>query len=753
MAKGNGNTMANGSKKPIEPGIIARLVAGVRYGLTGNKPEWFGPGDPLPPVAQDSAVGRQFDFPVLQNVRQRPRDGENVSFSSMRALSESCDVLRLVIETRKDQIAKMRWNIKPTDEKAKPGKRCDEIKAFFAMPDREHRWDSWLRMLLDDLFVIDAPAIYPRLTLGGGLYSLEPIDGSTIKRVIDQNGRTPIPPQPAYQQVLKGLPAVDYSADELIYVPRNPRTHKIYGYSPVEQIVMTVNIALRRSLHQLQYYTEGNIPEALIGVPETWNPDQIRQFQDYWDSLLEGNTAARRHAKFIPGGLKIQETKDQALKDDFDEWLARIVCFAFSVAPTPFVKQQNRATAETAQEAAISEGLAPIMAWVKGLVDTVLVKYFGAADLEFEWEDEKVLQPEVQSKILDTKLRNGSVTINEVRALDGRDPIEGGDESMLYTSAGAVLLKDVINPPPPPEPTQIMMHPGTLPPPDNAPPPGDGKEPPEKEALGKSKKTIAPIDRERAAIVRQQIKLKKVVAAFLTAKGKDVASQVIDEMGKMSADDASRLARILDDIDLQGWLSLPGDIQTILEAVMKDGSNEALVQVGLQDAGPELVNLLNEKALAYSQERSAELVGMKWVDGELVENPNAAWAITESTREFVRGDVARAIEEGMSNDDLAELLESNYAFSAERAEMIARTETAFADVAGNMAAYRESNLVESKEWLVGAGCCELCQELDGMIIPLDENFPNDGGDGPPLHPMCRCNVVPIVKEQDAQEQD
>ena len=32
---------------------------------------------------------------------------------------------------------------------------------------------------------------------------------------------------------------------------------------------MSVNIALRRQLYQLQYYTEGNVPEALIALPET----------------------------------------------------------------------------------------------------------------------------------------------------------------------------------------------------------------------------------------------------------------------------------------------------------------------------------------------------------------------------------------------------------------------------------------------------------------------------------------------------
>ncbi len=65
---------------------------------------------------------------------------------------------------------------------------------------------------------------------------------------------------------------------------------------------MTVNIALRRQLWQLDYFTEGSIPDALIGVPQSWTPDQIRQFQDYWDTEFSGDLAKRRRAKFVPGG-------------------------------------------------------------------------------------------------------------------------------------------------------------------------------------------------------------------------------------------------------------------------------------------------------------------------------------------------------------------------------------------------------------------------------------------------------------------
>lgn len=414
---------------PLEPGLITRVVAGLRYVATGKAPDWFGPGAPMPnvvPAAQQPAVlGRAFDYPVAANQRIRPRDGEAVGFAEMRALADACDVLRLVIETRKDQIAKLRWRIVPREGGCAPDPRCHKIAAFFQSPDQEHDWDTWLRMLLEDLFVIDAPTLYPRRTRDGRLYALEPVDGATIKRILDESGRTPLPPDPAYQQILKGVPASHYTRGELIYRPRNPRTHKIYGYSPVEQIIVTVNIALRRQASLLEYYRSGSVPDALASVPKEWTPEQIAQFQTYWDALLEGDLAERRRLRFIPEGVSYIRTKEPALKDSFDEWLARLCCFAFSVSPTPLVNPQNRATADNAMAQAMDEGLLPLMQWVKNLIDHCLTHYFDAPDLEFLWRDDTSDNPHTQAQIMDIKLRNGSLTINEARALDGRGPLPG----------------------------------------------------------------------------------------------------------------------------------------------------------------------------------------------------------------------------------------------------------------------------------------------------------------------------------------
>jgi phage portal protein BeeE len=659
----------------------------------------------------------------------------------MRALADGYDLLRLVIETRKDQIEKMEWRIKVKENGQKASKqqreaaksRIDKAMEFLQFPDREHTWATWLRMALEDMLVLDACTVYPRMTRGGDLYSLDLMAGETIVRKLNKDGRTPIPPDVAYQQYIKGVPMADYTRDDILYYPRNLRTNRAYGYSPVEQIIMTVNIAIRRQIFQLNYYTEGNVPEALIPVPDTWTSDQISQFQVWFDNLLEGDLAQRRKMKFVPAGLdKIQFTKEAILKDEYDEWLARVVCYAFSVPPTPFVKQVNRATAQTAQVAALQEGLVPIQNWIKNLHNIILWKYLQQPDLEFSWEEEVEMSAEEQAGIMDKKIRNGSMTIDESRDLDGKDPLPNGlgAQPLIFTAMGAQLLSTVLEPPEPvePPPTGAAPEPasGSARPTDkNAAPP------PKAEKLEKiKKKTMKPIDRERKKIKTARTNIKNVLTPLFRKTMKSAKEIFHVELDKAESD---QVKKILAKLDLEGWAVITDDIDEILAAVTRDGTYQALYQIGMSEEN--LTDKMSELALKYAKDRAAELVGRKWVDGKLIDNPKAEWAITDSTREMLRSDVARAIEEGWSNKKFADAIEENYAFSEARAEMIARTETAFADVQGNMNAYKESGVVSGKEWIVGSGGgCDECEANDAQgEIGIDEDF-SSGDDAPPLHP-------------------
>lgn len=765
-------TKGGGTAKPVDQSLIAMAIRGLATRVRDILPStWFSPVQPLEPVAPQ-AEGRQWDYPVGYNLRLVPKEQEGISFPQLRALADGYDVLRLLIERRKDQMVQLKWSVRPIDPKAKVENdpRVLALTNFLRVPDGRTPWQMWLRMLLEDMIVCDNATVYPHLDGADGTppARLELIHGDTIKPVIDATGRTPLPPDVAYQQILKGVPAVDYSADQLVYVPRNRRTHKVYGYGHVEQILMTVNMALRRQISQLEYFTDGSIPNLLITAPKEWNPDQIKKFDKWFQEKLAGDTAARRQATWIPDGSKPFDTKDAVLKDTFDEWLIRIVCFAFSVNPMPFIKETNRATAQTAKEAATQEGLYPMMQWVKDLMDLLIWKYWGYHDLEFGWDEDEAVDPLVQSQIDDVNIKNGSKSIDEVRLARGDEPI-GMPAMIIVPGSGPVLLSELIHQAKT-DPTgeqkqqqqaaqaqalaEAKAH--------ETPPAATGNAEegavPGNEGAGKylarvrkgvKRAPVKPIDRDRHEIAKLRGDLKEGVAKVLKQAAAEAADSVRG-MTKLAKDagggieDNATVESILAQIKIEGVAAVSDVAQSVIEQIVQDGAAEALAQIGLV-ADADTLNQLNEYALQYAKERGAYLVGKRvQADGTVIDNPNAEYAIDDSTREMLRADVANAIEQGMSNDELADQIQDSYAFSTERAETIARTETAFADVAGNMASYKEAG-VPSKQWIVGAGCCEECEALSGETVALDEPF-SSGDDAPPAHPSCCCDVIPVFDD-------
>lgn len=250
----------------------------------------------------------------------------------------------------------------------------------------------------------------------------------------------------------------------------------------------------------------------------------------------------------------------------------------------------------------------------------------------------------------------------------------------------------------------------------------------------------------------------EITHAITTAMSDVFKADEAEESAEDEDELRSRLNRLVEGLQLD-WTDLPPSVQNIIEPMAKDGAAEALEQI---DASAQTTtDLANERATQWARERSAELVGMKYgEDGELVDNPDAKWSITESTRTMVKDLVTKAIDEGWSNDRLAQEIGRDEAFSDDRAELIARTETAMADVQGNMVAYKaaaDSGIELKKEWLTAeddlvSDDCQL--NADAGPIDLDDAFPS-GASAPPEHPNCRCDVLPVrlARDEDADQGD
>ncbi len=147
-----------------------------------------------------------------------------------------------------------------------------------------------------------------------------------------------------------------------------------------------------------------------------------------------------------------------------------------------------------------------------------------------------------------------------------------------------------------------------------------------------------------------------------------------------------------------------------------------------------------------------------------------AHSVNTQTELELRTVLMEGLQVGLSDAEIAKQM-STEVFGAKRttlrAQMIARTEEARATMAGQLQAFRESGVVESKRWLIASDACQFCQaiseefngqaseiELNGVFVQQGAML--DGVDGgvlhnnyapvehPPLHVHCRCDLVPVI---------
>lgn len=262
-----------------------------------------------------------------------------------------------------------------------------------------------------------------------------------------------------------------------------------------------------------------------------------------------------------------------------------------------------------------------------------------------------------------------------------------------------------------------------------------------------------PVDHQHEEVVGAEKVIAKEVAKVFKKTAKSARRQVLaqfEKIAKAGLDDSIN-------IDLSDLNAIPlGVTAAQLKRVAKGSAARTIAQIG-PDTKEDLVNRINERAEAFAEDRAAEMVGMRWVEGELVENPDARWAITETTRDIIRALIDNAMKTGQDVNDLAANIENSTAFDEDRAMMVARTETIIANNQGAMTGYfgarDDLGLNVLKEWMIGEGACPICEaNQDQGPIDLDEPFQSDD-DQPPAHPNCRCAIAPVVVDDSGNVTD
>jgi hypothetical protein len=189
----------------------------------------------------------------------------------------------------------------------------------------------------------------------------------------------------------------------------------------------------------------------------------------------------------------------------------------------------------------------------------------------------------------------------------------------------------------------------------------------------------------------------------------------------------------------ENWNKVGDKASVTLVDAATAGAAHGAVQLSLDDE--ELIRNANELASSWARQRAAELVGRRRLeDGTLIENPDAQWAITESTREKLKEVITGLFEsdEGSNLAGVEKKLADAGIISDERASLIARTEISRAQAHGNLVQWKESKLVERVDWQLSAD-----HDHDDVCDEAAANGPYKINEVPdfPAHPNCLCALV------------
>ncbi len=241
---------------------------------------------------------------------------------------------------------------------------------------------------------------------------------------------------------------------------------------------------------------------------------------------------------------------------------------------------------------------------------------------------------------------------------------------------------------------------------------------------------------ERKLVLTIEKKIIKVFNKYFREQRKIVMDYInshIVEVQKADSDYLNlNINELIDKLKrTQGNERIINNLESLLAKITTDTAKMSLKEILGSFDNVDVFRLVNTEAVDYARERAGTLIT----------------GIDETTLEVIREKLIEAIEEGLSAQELADLIDENGLFGEVRSLMIARTESSDAHNQGSLIAARESGVVDGKSWLLASDACEICEGIVDNTpnpIPLDDNFFDADGeeyDAPPAHPNCRCTMT------------
>jgi HK97 family phage portal protein len=561
-----------------------------------------------------------------------------------------------------------------------------------------------------------------------------------------------------------------------------------YGLAPISAAREGADSLMHAGRYNRAFFENSAEPRGILTSEEAISDEADRKaISQAWKEAHQGSAKAHRIA-VLQGGMKYQSTASTHLDMAFKDLIGMTREDVLTVYKMPPImvglfRGDDSADAKEQRRIFWTDGMVPRFAKFISVINEGLVIPYSDGELFAAYDITAVAELQEDAKLRaetdEIYLRNGKVTINELRARDGQPPVPWGN-----TWNAPFGLSPITDPRLPPEET-----------------------PPEEEPTDEEKAIAARVAK-RMLDLHGKGSVTECMNCSLTfdfAKEPEVGmgwvkcpncGKVVDQEGNVRKD-AAKERRAVVWAEFKGFTEqAEGRWKPILRNLFSDQEREVIRNLGdhwakalaqktldatrvkqsvdviLFDEGEArkvfrkeglrlLTATLNQRARAEQtryglgdQFNLSDPHVQTWLDARAF---RFAKEVNDTTLAELRDELKAAIDSGEAIDDVEKRIERVFDLARGfRTERIARTEVVSASNAGAVLSYEQSGRVQRVEWVSSrdAQVRESHEALDGQAVGLNAQFsnglkyPGDPAGQPAEVINCRCTIAPVVSKED-----
>jgi HK97 family phage portal protein len=383
------------------------------------------------PAEIEAAAGdrRTLALPAILNPVQYPgKLLPKPSPANLRRFAET-PVVRRAINVIKDRVAAMDWQIRPRRgcavDLTKAAARLQALRLTLEEPNPSDSFRTLIEQVIEDALTGGFGAIEMEPTGDESRPALLwPVDGASIRINGKWDGQNETP---RYAQCLPGRidSGVDLRDDQLMYIRMNPRSFTPFGLGPLEVAFETINQFL--SAHRFAGKLAANsVAQYALWLNEA-TPAQHDRLIRWWQDEIEGTGRVPLiSTEQKPEVLRFAQGTDADLRLEWQRFLIRMVANAFGLPPMLLGLEGdvNKSTAGELADEAFRGAISPLAQLIAGHITRDLFgKCVGWREFEFVFNDLSARDEETELAVQVQLLQAGVLTVNEVRALRGYQPL------------------------------------------------------------------------------------------------------------------------------------------------------------------------------------------------------------------------------------------------------------------------------------------------------------------------------------------